>query len=229
MVTRLYVRLHHYHDWTEATADYPSIETSMVYYYPFFDKGYSIEGIVAQGTKYGELKTFLRRLPHLANIVDVIYINKINNHLYEVFFLGDIRGMVKYVILNEGGIVINSKVKNGTKDFTVYLINDHEEKISSLYEKLNNYGELLNFITNKIPGNIPLFNRSTLPYLTNTEGKILVYAYLNGYFDRSRKINLNNIAAKFNVSKATVDAHLRNAIKKILNAYFIRDMNAMRY
>ncbi|WP_069806656.1 helix-turn-helix domain-containing protein [Vulcanisaeta thermophila] len=223
-VVRLYVRLHHYNDWTEATADYPSIETNMIYYYPFFDKGYSIEGIVVRSMKHDELKTFLRRLPHLGNIVDVVHINKINNHLYEVLFLGDIRGMVKYAILNEGGIVVSSKVKEGTKDFTVYLINDNKERISSLYEKLNNYGKLLDFTVNKIPRSIPLFNHGTTPHLTNIERRILVYAYLNGYFDSPRNVNLSDIAMKFGVSKSTANAHLRKAVKKILNVYLVRDL-----
>ncbi len=122
----------------------------MRYYYPFKERGYSFEAITVTGTRSDVVKSFIRRFKYLGNIVDVVSVNKINNHTYELFFLGDIKGMLKYLILKRGGVVISSYVsKGGIKDFTAYFftkdINELEMSLYELRNELNNYGKVPTF------------------------------------------------------------------------------------
>lgn len=55
--------------------------------------------------------------------------------------------------------------------------------------------------------------------LTEIERKILQTAYHKGFFNYPRGINLDNLAKEFNISKATVNIHLRNALRKIISSY----------
>jgi len=52
--------------------------------------------------------------------------------------------------------------------------------------------------------------------LTEGEIRTLRYALKSGYFDIPRKITLNRLSMELGLSKATVEAHLRKALKKIL-------------
>lgn len=52
--------------------------------------------------------------------------------------------------------------------------------------------------------------------LTPKQLEILKHAYRSGYFDRERKINLEEIAEHFGLSPATVGVHMRVGLKKIL-------------
>lgn len=52
--------------------------------------------------------------------------------------------------------------------------------------------------------------------LTEREIKTLRYALKSGYFDIPRKITLNRLSIELGLSKATVETHLRKALKKIL-------------
>ncbi len=54
------------------------------------------------------------------------------------------------------------------------------------------------------------------PSLTPKQLEILKHAYRSGYFDRQRKVNLVEIAEHFELSPATVAAHMRVGLKKIL-------------
>ena len=142
--------------------------------------------------------------------------------MYELIFLGDIKGMLKYLILKRGGIVMSVDVSNGIKDITAYFFhkNIHELKTSfnELYSELSSYGKLLSFNVNRI-SRTPVFTASTYS-LTDLERKILQAAYRMGFFNYPRSVSLDDLAKEFNVSKATINIHLRNALRKLLSSYF---------
>ncbi len=220
-LVKLYVQIEHYNDWSYYTRDFDGVRTSMRYYYPFKERGYSFEVITVTGTRSNVIKSFIRRLKYLGNIVDVVSVNKVNNHNYELAFLGDIKGMLKYLMLERGGIVVSSYVGNGVKDFTAYFFTkDVTELEVSLYElksELNNYGKVLTFNVTKI-SKAPIFT-SPIYGLTDIERRVLQMAYRMGFFDYPRGVSLDDLAKVFNISKATVNIHLRNALRKIISSY----------
>ena len=218
---KFYVQVEHYNDWSYYTRDFDGIRTSMRYYYPFKERGFSFEVITVTGTKSDIVKSFIRRFKYLGNIIDVVSISKVNNRIYEVVFLGDIKGMLKYLILEHGGIVVSSYVGNGIKDFTAFFftknINELETSLSKLHNELNNYGKVLTFNITNIP-RTAIFT-SPIYGLTDIERRILQAAYHRGFFSYPKGVNLNDLAREFNISKATMDIHLRNALKKIISSY----------
>lgn len=200
----------------------------MRYYYPFKERGYSFEAITVTGTRSDVVKSFIRRFKYLGNIVDVVSVNKINNHTYELFFLGDIKGMLKYLILKRGGVVISSYVsKGGIKDFTAYFftkdINELEMSLYELRNELNNYGKVPTFNIVKV-SKAPIFT-PPIYGLTDIERKILQTAYRMGFFNYPRGVSLDDLAKEFNISKATVNIHLRNALRKIISSYLNNGSN----
>ena len=52
--------------------------------------------------------------------------------------------------------------------------------------------------------------------LTDIELKVLQLAYKYGYFDYPRRVSQELIGASMNLSKVTVNIHLRKAFKKIV-------------
>ena len=142
--------------------------------------------------------------------------------MYELIFLGDIKGMLKYLILKRGGIVVSVDVSNGIKDITAYFFNKniHELKTSfnELYSELSSYGKVLSFNANRI-SRTPVFTAPTYS-LTDLERKILQAAYHMGFFNYPRNVSLDDLAKEFNISKATINIHLRNALRKLLSSHF---------
>ena len=55
--------------------------------------------------------------------------------------------------------------------------------------------------------------------LTDIERKVLLEAYNKGFFNYPRNAKLNDLSREFRLSKTTIDLHLRNALRKIINAY----------
>lgn len=220
-LVKLYVQIEHYNDWSYYTRDFDGIRTSMRYYYPFKERGYSLEVITVTGTKSDIIKTFIRRFKYLGNIVDIVSVNKVNNHNYELVFLGDIKGMLKYLILEHGGVVISSQVGDGIKDFTAYFftknVNELKYSLRELYNELGSYGKVLSFNIAEI-SRTAIFT-SPIHGLTDTERRILQTAYRMGFFNYPRGVSLDDLAREFNISKATVNIHLRNALRKIVSSY----------
>ena len=217
---KLYVQMEHFNDWSYYTRDFDGVMTIMRYYYPYKERGYSFEAITVNGKEKDTLKSFIRRFRYLGNIIDVVSVNKLSNRQYEVIFLGDIRGMLKYIILNYGGIVVSSHVGNGVKDFTAYFItkgNDADLRFNDLYNELSIYGRVITFKVSRLSKHA-IFT-SPIYELTDIERKVLLEAYNKGFFNYPRNAKLDDLSREFGLSKATINIHLRNALRKIINAY----------
>ncbi len=55
-----------------------------------------------------------------------------------------------------------------------------------------------------------------LDKLTTNEIEVLKQAFISGYFDYPRQMNLDALASSLRLSKVTVSIHLRKAVRKIL-------------
>ncbi|AOL16541.1 hypothetical protein BFU36_07335 [Sulfolobus sp. A20] len=220
MIARLNVALEHYGDWSLLTRSFDVIVTSR-YFYPYKEKGYSLEVIRVEGKK-DEIRDFIKKLNKSSNIKKVINIIKINNIQYDIIFLGDYEEMVKYVFLERNGILRKSVVKDGLKIFDVYFIRYNKTQVENIYDILRDKGRILRFNINKNDKN-KLKTLSENDYLTPNEKLLLEFAYKNGFFDTPRKIDLDHIAKNFKLSKTTANFHIRNGIKKILKNAFSDD------
>ncbi|MEM3948551.1 MAG: helix-turn-helix domain-containing protein [Zestosphaera sp.] len=57
------------------------------------------------------------------------------------------------------------------------------------------------------------------PSLSEYELQVLRIAFEEGYFEWPRRVRLEDLASKMDISKATVAEHLRKALKKVLSTY----------
>lgn len=113
------------------------------------------------------------------------------------------------------------KYKNGSMEAT-FSLKDHEE-FRNLLKYLKDSGVRFSVqeVTRHNVNDKLLANglNSCPTTLTAKQLEVLRHAYLAGYFDRDKKVNLGEIAEHFGVSPATASVHLRAGLKKILKSY----------
>lgn len=221
MIFRVNVTIEHYGDWSIITKNFEGINIYAKYFYPYKERGYSLEVIKVESNKNNEAKDFIKMFNKLNNILKVLDINKIDNSHYEIIFLGKYDEMLKYIFLeNNNAILKNSIVKNGLKTFNLYFILTNKSQLNEVYDILKDKGKLIDFNVERIDNyrQSSIFDNDYVN-LTPTERLIIEFAYEKGFFDTPRQIGLDEIARKFELSKTTVNFHIRSAIKKILRSY----------
>ncbi len=101
-------------------------------------------------------------------------------------------------------------VEDGNKLYTVYA--PDLNLLKKAYEKLKRVGnwEVIE---------VKSLNSKGLK-LTERQYAILKAAYDMGYFDRKRKVRLEDIASVMNLSKSAVHKHLQEGISRLVTKYF---------
>ena len=113
-------------------------------------------------------------------------------------------------ILDNGKLVFHMLIeKNKLKEFT-YALTQIYGKNNVQIEKLKTLD-----IVKRVHLSMGSLEKC-LRHLTEGEIKTLRYALKSGYFDIPRKITLKRLSIELGLSKATVEIHLRKALKKIL-------------
>ncbi|MEM0137997.1 MAG: helix-turn-helix domain-containing protein [Thermoplasmatales archaeon] len=62
----------------------------------------------------------------------------------------------------------------------------------------------------------------SLPNLTLKQTQLVLFAFINGYFDTKRRITLSSIAEKFGIKPSTADLIMRRALKKIVEKHVMK-------
>ncbi|AIY90307.1 helix-turn-helix domain-containing protein [Geoglobus acetivorans] len=102
-------------------------------------------------------------------------------------------------------------VENGSKLYTVYA--PELKFLRNAYEKLRKVGNWEVLEVRSIIG-------EKGETLTERQYAVLKAAYEMGYFDRKRKVTLEDIATALNVSKSAVHKHIQEGLCKIISRYF---------
>ncbi len=101
-------------------------------------------------------------------------------------------------------------VENGNKLYTVYA--PDISLLKKAYEKLKKVGNWEVIEVKNID------NKGTR--LTERQYAILKTAYEMGYFDRKRRVKLEDIAGVMNLSKSAVHKHLKEGVSRLVTKYF---------
>ncbi|MGQ9588336.1 MAG: helix-turn-helix domain-containing protein [Thermoplasmata archaeon] len=114
-------------------------------------------------------------------------------------------------LLSESGCFLDSATSqdNGLLQWNVVAPNAHA--LRSLVEKVRALGCSVEL--KKVS------KLTTASELTRTQERVLQLAYELGYFEIPRKINLERLAKRLEVSKATLDVMIRRAQKKIIASH----------
>lgn len=130
-----------------------------------------------------------------------------------------------FEILEKHGIIVLMPYifRNGKRYFNALVERNKLEifinELQSRYGRKNVYIRKMKSvdIAKKIYSDISKLEKG-LRKLTEGEIKALKLALQLGYFDIPRKITLNYLGYELGLSKATVETHLRKALKKILGS-----------
>ncbi|MGC8570390.1 MAG: helix-turn-helix domain-containing protein [Caldivirga sp.] len=215
MVLMLKVMLHHYGDWTELTEKYP-ITVYNPYFIPLQGANINLEVFRINRRLSEVTKSFIDELKgkygRIIKVVNIIPSAKFT----DLIIYADYGFSVKSVFVDNRAFVVSSKYSDGLEHFTVMLTNNGmaNEALRDISSRLKEKANVLLFTYKRI--NEVHANNSEL---TPIEHEVLVKAVERGYFDYPRKVNLADLARELNLSKATVDFHLRRAVKKIVNKY----------
>jgi len=130
-----------------------------------------------------------------------------------------------YELLEKHGIIVLMPYvfRNGSRYFNALVERSKLESfisdLQSWYGKKNVYVKKMKSmdIAKKIYSDISKLEKG-LRKLTEGEIRALKLALQMGYFDIPRKITLHHLGYELGLSKATVETHLRKALKKILGS-----------
>ncbi|WP_291767581.1 helix-turn-helix domain-containing protein [Caldivirga sp. UBA161] len=220
MINVIHVILYHYGDWTELTEKYGMVIDNP-YYVPVQSRGINFE-LFRIYERYGPyVKELINRIRnHGSTIVKVINVIPSREYTDTVMY-GDYNKSIKSIFVNNMFIISYSSFKYGLEYYTAILppIKASVSKtLSELKSQLKEKADVLSFKqerTRQLPTKI-------ITELTPMERSVINTAYELGFFNYPRSASLDDVAKELKLSKATVDYHLRNAIRKIIFNYLIR-------
>ncbi|MGC9226177.1 helix-turn-helix domain-containing protein [Caldivirga sp.] len=224
-LVRLSALIRHVGDWSMLSGDFSGVHVVGLSSFPVRPGEVSLEVVSIHGDEPKVVREFISRLMRLkdGNIVKVLHVNRVSKSNYEVFLLLDYSGVLKYIILNNGGLLAYSHVHSGLKEFTAYYLNYNDaEETCSEFRRINGV-ELVECSVDWFRGRGPLimsyYGGLFRHVLTDNEYRVLKLAYEMGYFNGVRQVRLSDLASLLNLSKATVDHHVRSGLRKIVRLY----------
>lgn len=157
---------------------------------------------------------FLRRLSMEPSIDRIISSSSIANahHHYKIMFIERYDRMLaglfdEYMVLYK-----NTLISGGIENISIIL---PRSQVSELKQRLTSLGEIQYFSEKEVDEEKFLHFNMTL---SESELKILKTAYEKGYYEMPKRCYLSDIARFTNLSKSTVDEHLRKAESKIISS-----------
>jgi hypothetical protein len=114
-------------------------------------------------------------------------------------------------ILADSGCFLESAISNSDGSIQWNVIAPNAASLRALVEKIKSLG--CSVRVKKIS------KLTTAAELTHVQESVLRTAYQLGYFEIPRKINLDRLAKRLEISKATLNVILRRAQKKIIGSY----------
>jgi len=205
-VIKVYIEVYHHGDWTEKTENSEMKIYGINHLIDPINK-YNVEVLLFYGKNQGK---FLKNIKYHRNILDIIEYNEIKRNIYRVVLKGKYEGSIRKSLFESKAITLSTIIEDGIEKYNLlFLSNSDMEKLrKSLEDKPN-----VTVLKFKL---VDLNVMNTLQLLTPLEYEIIVRALNKGFFENPRKISLEELSEDFGISKATLNFHIRKALKKIL-------------
>lgn len=206
IVIKLYIEVYHHDDWTEKTENSEMKIYGINHLIDPINK-YNIEVLLFYGKNQGK---FLKNIKYHRNILDMIEYNEIKRNIYKVVLKGNYEDSIRKSLFESKAITLSTIIEDGIEKYNLlFLSNSGMEKLrKSLEDKPN-----VTVLKFKL---LDLTIMNSLQLLTPLEYEIMVRALSKGFFENPRKISLEELSEDFGISKATLNFHIRKALKKIL-------------
>lgn len=203
---KVYIEVYHHGDWTEKTENSEMKIYSINHLIDPINK-YNVEVLLFYGKNQGK---FLKNIKYHRNILDIIEYNEIKRNIYRVVLKGKYEDSIRKSLFESKAITLSTIIEDGIEKYNLlFLSNSDMEKLRKFLEDNPNV-TVLKF---KL---VDLNVMNSLQLLTPLECEIMVRALNKGFFENPRKISLEELSEDFAISKATLNFHIRNALKKIL-------------
>ena len=203
---KVYIEVYHHGDWTEKTENSEIKIYGINHLIDPINK-YNVEVLLFYGKNQGK---FLKNIKYHRNILDIIEYNEIKRNIYRVVLKGKYEGSIRKSLFESKAITLSTIIEDGIEKYNLlFLSNSDMEKLRKFLEDKPNV-TVLKF---KL---VDLNVMNTLQLLTPLEYEIIVRALNKGFFENPRKISLEELSEDFGISKATLNFHIRKALKKIL-------------
>jgi len=127
-----------------------------------------------------------------------------------VVLKGNYEDSIRKSLFESKAITLSTIIEDGIEKYNLlFLSNSGMEKLrKSLEDKPN-----VTVLKFKL---LDLTIMNSLQLLTPLEYEIMVRALSKGFFENPRKISLEELSEDFGISKATLNFHIRKALKKLL-------------
>ncbi|MFP3203031.1 MAG: helix-turn-helix domain-containing protein [Sulfolobus sp.] len=203
---KVYIEVYHHGDWTEKTENSEMKIYSINHLIDPINK-YNVEVLLFYGKNQDK---FLKNIKYHRNILDIIEYSEIKRNIYKVILKGKYEGSIRKSLFESKAITLSTIIEDGIEKYNLlFLSNSDMEKLRKFLEDKPNV-TVLKF---KL---VDLNVMNSLQLLTPLEYEIMVRALNKGFFENPRKISLEELSEDFGISKATLNFHIRNAMKKIL-------------
>lgn len=209
-------------DWTSQTTITRAVYFSL-WWTPLNDSNYEVIAI-RWLNKSLDPKDFFEKLLRQSLIYRLRSLKKVYSNIYIASFLGPREKTVRSALLRYRVPFYSSRIDDGWQIWEVIL---QDDKIKGFLEFLTDLGQLEMISINSINEVPELFNPYlSLAYflLSAKELKTIKIALEKGYFNKERNVNMEILAKILGKNKSTVERELRNAMNKIINIVFTRNL-----
>jgi predicted DNA binding protein len=150
----------------------------------------------------------LRQIGKIKDIINISY----NKGEYVVDMLINYNNSTLELLNNYDSIVLHMMNLNGREiwNFIIY-----EYSIPRLIKDLRSHGKVEEIIIND-------FSHEE-PDLSREEFKVLLTAFNHGYFEYPRRCKVKEVAKRLGIRSSTFIYHIRNAERKIIREYLIKN------
>lgn len=203
--------------WTRLTESLP-VQIRTVLARPQRSKGEILGLIEVKVRKESAFKSFIRRLSLEPTIDRIISAGSIVNsrHLYKILFKEKYDNMLRGVLENYGVVYENDYMKDGLENLSLVIPTD---EVGELKKELSRIGRVNSFSSHSVDED------DYLNYgfaLSDRELMVLRTAHTSGFYDFPKRTYLAGISTLTNLSKSTVEEHLRKAESKIISKEMYR-------
>ncbi len=174
---------------------------------------------------FHELRQALRTNKSIVKVNKVLKIkNSKHNHLNYVNFTGIYGDTIATILYEARSPFFKYYFKNGI-EYWSFLVRSNEH-LSGITEKIKQLSTIKYMETENIGFNNtgPFLSDQLIQflhsYLTQTQLDVVFIANRNGYYDFPHQITISELAEIMNISPSTLNQHLRNSEKKIMEFLF---------
>jgi predicted DNA binding protein len=212
MPTKLEVSLYHHGDWTTLTEGFRrvTLESVEVFCDPLQDR--NVEAMIVYGKK-DDIRTLFERIQKPEGNVRVLKILRIDEGIRGVYLRGSYMASVRKHFFENSSIVKKLIIERGEERFSALVFEDRT--VERLIKGLSSVAQISKLNTRWI--DMEQLVRSPEAVFTPFERRVIKCAYEQGFFEKPRRTDLATMSKIFNLSKSTMDYHVKKIVRKLLS------------